>query len=80
MAKGQLAKRLKLNSRMGLDRGDRFLREPLDEWPGPGQAFTGFGEYNQRALLALWGEYMLGRDPVGNGAVAPAAVGVAPAR
>jgi phenylpropionate dioxygenase-like ring-hydroxylating dioxygenase large terminal subunit len=77
MARGQMARRLKLNSRMGLDRADRLLREPLDTWPGPGQAFTGFGEYNQRALLGLWGDYMLGGDPVGNGAVPPGAVGAA---
>jgi hypothetical protein len=70
MAKGSLARRLKLNSRMGLDRHGQTLTEPIGDWPGPGRAFTGFGEYNQRALLNLWGDHM-GDDRVsGNGAPA----------
>jgi phenylpropionate dioxygenase-like ring-hydroxylating dioxygenase large terminal subunit len=73
MAKGQLAQRLRLNSRMGLDPDDRPLATPVERWPGPGTAYTGFGEQNQRALLGLWGEYMLGNDPVaGNGRRHPA--------
>lgn len=53
MAKGQMAERLNLHSRMGLTRGGETLTPPI-EWPGPGRAFTGFGEYNQRDLLRLW--------------------------
>lgn len=64
VAKGRLARQLKLNSRMGIDKQDELLRDPIENWPGPGQAFTGFGEYNQRSLLHLWGQYMLGNDPV----------------
>jgi phenylpropionate dioxygenase-like ring-hydroxylating dioxygenase large terminal subunit len=64
VAKGQLARRLNLFSRMGLDKQGELLSEPLENWPGPGRAFTGFGEYNQRSLLRLWGQYMLGNDPV----------------
>jgi phenylpropionate dioxygenase-like ring-hydroxylating dioxygenase large terminal subunit len=74
VAKGQLARRLNLTNTMGLDRSGKPLRPPLSDWPAPGEAYTGFGEYNQRTVLGLWGEYMLGRDPVngtgadGNGA------------
>jgi hypothetical protein len=34
----------------------------------PGEAYTGFGEQNQRSVLRLWGEYMLGNDPMRSGA------------
>jgi hypothetical protein len=36
-----------------------MLAEPIADWPGPGQAYTGFGEQNQRSLLGLWGDYLL---------------------
>jgi phthalate 3,4-dioxygenase subunit alpha len=73
MAKGRLATRLKLNSRMGLDRAGRTLDEPIADWPGPGQAFTGFGEYNQLGLLNRWGDLMLDPAPQSaNGASAMA--------
>jgi phthalate 3,4-dioxygenase subunit alpha len=62
MAKGQLATRLKLNSRMGLDLSGATLTEPIPNWPGPGSAYVGFGEYNQRGLLNLWGDLMLDGD------------------
>ena len=64
VARGQLAKRLNLISTMGLDKEGKIRSKPLENWPGPGRAFTGFGEYNQRSLLRLWGQYMLGNDPV----------------
>lgn len=53
MAGGQMARRLNLHSRMGLTRGGETVTAPID-WPAPGRAFTGFGEYNQRDLLGLW--------------------------
>ena len=58
VAKGQLADRLKLNSRMGLGSNGDTLRPPIENWPAPGRAFVGFGEYNQRALLELWSDLM----------------------
>ncbi|MDR7581420.1 MAG: aromatic ring-hydroxylating dioxygenase subunit alpha, partial [Armatimonadota bacterium] len=60
VAAGRWARGLRLHSRMGLSREGRLLREPLADWPGPGQAFQGFGEYNQRALLELWCRYLEG--------------------
>jgi hypothetical protein len=61
MARGRLARRLNLYNRMGIDRDGRLLRDPVDGWPGPGQAFVGFGEYNQRELLNLWSRYLVNR-------------------
>lgn len=57
VARGQMAERLNLHNRMGLKRDDTTVTEPID-WPAPGRAFTGFGEYNQRALLSLWCDLM----------------------
>jgi phthalate 3,4-dioxygenase subunit alpha len=53
MARGQMAARLNLHSRMGLTRDGGTVSEPID-WPAPGRAYTGFGEHNQRRLLELW--------------------------
>ncbi|MPZ89671.1 MAG: aromatic ring-hydroxylating dioxygenase subunit alpha, partial [Nitriliruptorales bacterium] len=58
VARGRMARRLRLHSAMGLDTEGGLLHDPLDDWPGPGRAFQGFGEYNQRALLNLWGRDM----------------------
>ena len=57
MARGMMAERLNLHSRMGLTRDGATVTEPID-WPAPGRAYTGFGEYNQRDLLALWCDLM----------------------
>jgi phenylpropionate dioxygenase-like ring-hydroxylating dioxygenase large terminal subunit len=70
MARAQMAERLNLHSRMGLSREGGTLREPID-WPAPGRAFTGFGEFNQRDLLALWADLLEAEPPAvagGNGA------------
>lgn len=53
MARGQMAQRLNLHSRMGLLDDGRTVTAPID-WPAPGRAFVGFGEYNQREWLNLW--------------------------
>lgn len=75
MAKGQMAERLNLNSRMGLTREGGTVTDPID-WPAPGRAFTGFGEYNQRELLSLWCDLMAdgGYDAGNGGAAEPARV------
>jgi len=57
MARGRTAARLNLHSRMGMLRDGRTVTEPIT-WPAPGRAYTGFGEYNQRDLLALWCDLM----------------------
>lgn len=59
-AGGTMARRLLLNSRMGLRSDDRPLVEPLppQAFHGPGYAQVGYNEHNQRALLALWADYL----------------------
>jgi hypothetical protein len=59
VAQGRFAQRLLLNSRMGLQSDGTTLRAPIDGWPAPGRAFTGFGEYNQREILRQWGTYLV---------------------
>jgi phenylpropionate dioxygenase-like ring-hydroxylating dioxygenase large terminal subunit len=58
MAKGQMAERLNLHSRMGLLHDDTTVVPPLEDWPAPGRAYVGFGEYNQRSLLNLWADLL----------------------
>jgi len=61
VSKGRLAASLDLDSTMGLTPGGGTLNDPISEWPGPGRAFVGYGEYNQRELLRQWSGYI--RDP-----------------
>ena len=70
MARGQMAERLNLHSRMGLYRDGAPVTEPI-EWPAPGRAYTGFGEHNQRDLLGRWADLMDDAHVAGNGAPAP---------
>ncbi|MGH3342976.1 MAG: aromatic ring-hydroxylating dioxygenase subunit alpha [Carbonactinosporaceae bacterium] len=67
-AKGTMARRLKLNSRMGLRPDGGPLTPPMESFSGPGIAFQGYGEHNQRQLLALWCDFLEGvpaRVPAG---------------
>jgi phthalate 3,4-dioxygenase subunit alpha len=71
MARGQMAERLNLFNRMGLTREGEPVAPPIS-WPGPGRAYTGFGEYNQREFLHQWCELLEAGGPAtlsgGNGA------------
>jgi phenylpropionate dioxygenase-like ring-hydroxylating dioxygenase large terminal subunit len=58
VAHGQMARRLKLNNRMGLDQEGRPIRQPVEDWPAPGFGYRGFGEFNQRAWWNLYSDYM----------------------
>ena len=55
-----MARRLLLNSRMGLLPGDRPVVEalPAESFHGPGRAQVGYNENNQRELLKLWADYL----------------------
>jgi len=57
-AGGAMARRLLLNGRMGLLEDDTEVVPPLppERFHGPGVAHTGYGEYNQRALLRQWAD------------------------
>jgi hypothetical protein len=74
-ASGSMARRLLLNSRMGMLLDDSPVVAPLtaEQWTGPGVAHVGYGEYSQRNLLNLWADY-LELDPL---QVAPIEMGLA---
>jgi len=54
VSRGTMARRLLLNSRMGLGADGQPQADPLPAFAGPGTARVGFGEFNQRAWLGLW--------------------------
>jgi hypothetical protein len=57
-AAGSMARRLLLNSRMGLleDGAEVVPALTRDQFHGPGVAHAGYGEYNQRELLNRWAD------------------------
>jgi phenylpropionate dioxygenase-like ring-hydroxylating dioxygenase large terminal subunit len=59
-AAGTMARRLLLNSRMGLLEDDTPVTPalPPERFRGPGEAHVGYGEYNQRHLLARWADHL----------------------
>ena len=59
-AGGSMARRLLLNSRMGLLTDDREVSPRLtpEQFAGPGVARTGYNEFNQRALLSRWADHL----------------------
>jgi hypothetical protein len=59
-AGGAMARRLLLNSRMGLleDGTEVVAALTPDQFAGPGEAHTGYGEYNQRHMLNRWADYL----------------------
>ena len=62
VSRGAMARKLLLNSRMGLSADDRPLTPPLADFAGPGVARVGYGEHNQRSWLGLWSEQLVERD------------------
>ncbi|ANR92742.1 Rieske 2Fe-2S domain-containing protein [Mycobacterium avium] len=67
-AGGSMARRLLLNSRMGLYDDGRPVVEALapSAFHGPGRAQVGYNEHNQRALLAMWADYLQEGDACEN--------------
>jgi len=59
---GEMAKTLRLNSRMGLGPDGKTVKDPISPWPAPGTGYRGFGEYGQRELLERWAQ-MLCEEP-----------------
>lgn len=59
-AGGSMARRLLLNSRMGLLADDRPVVEalPPSAFHGPGRAQVGYNEHNQRAWVTMWADYL----------------------
>lgn len=62
VSQGALARRLTLNSRMGLRSDDSMVGEPLRSFAGPGFARVGYGEFNQRNWLTLWSSHLSGGE------------------
>jgi phenylpropionate dioxygenase-like ring-hydroxylating dioxygenase large terminal subunit len=58
MAGGSMARRLLLNSRMGLTSQDKPIKPPMANFSGPGVAYQGFGEFNQRHWLSQWSDFL----------------------
>jgi phthalate 3,4-dioxygenase subunit alpha len=75
MSRGQMGRRLNLNSRMGLDSSGEMIARPLADWPGPGVAHVGFGEQNQRAILRRWATELIAERPT---VVPRASIGAVP--
>jgi hypothetical protein len=76
-----MARRLRLNSRMGILADDTEVAPALtgEQFAGPGSARVGYSEYNQRALLARWADHLerpitaaVARDIGGQDEVVPA--------
>jgi phthalate 3,4-dioxygenase subunit alpha len=70
-AGGSMARRLLLNSRMGLRHDGSALAGRYADFAGPGEARQGFGEHNQRHFLSLWADAVSTPPPE----VAPIAFG-----
>jgi hypothetical protein len=47
---------------MGLNSADQPIKPPLAAFAGPGVAYQGFGEFNQRHWLRMWSD-QLEREP-----------------
>lgn len=73
-AGGRMARRLLLNSRMGLRHDGSAVNDVYADWAGPGLARQGYGEANQRHWLGLWADAIETPPP----AAAPVAFGVRP--
>jgi phenylpropionate dioxygenase-like ring-hydroxylating dioxygenase large terminal subunit len=55
-ASGTMARRLLLNNRMGLTHDNRPIVAQYADFAGPGTAYQGFGEHNQRHWWRLWAD------------------------
>lgn len=74
MAKGQMAKRVKLNSRMGLALDGSVFAPPTENWPAPGRGYQGFSEFGQRQLLLRWAE-LLDHEATGDASAPLSSIG-----
>lgn len=59
-AAGSMARRLRLNSRMGILEDDTEVNPQLtpEQFSGPGMANLGYTEFNQRELLRRWADHL----------------------
>ncbi len=70
VSRGAMGSNVLLDSTMGMAREHDGTAPRPAAWPAPGEAYVGYGEYNQRALLRMWaralqhGDADLHRRPV----------------
>jgi phthalate 3,4-dioxygenase subunit alpha len=65
VSQGAMASQVELELRLGFDPSTgEVLGTPVANWPAPGRAYTGYGEFNQRELLTMWADH-LEREPAG---------------
>jgi hypothetical protein len=60
VTRGRLSSQVLLDSTMGMAPNGRATGERPPRWPAPGTAYVGYGEYNQRAWLNRWAQYLAG--------------------
>jgi hypothetical protein len=60
VTRGRLSSQVLLDSTMGMAPDGGTLGERPERWPAPGTAHVGYGEYNQRAWLNRWAQYLTG--------------------
>jgi phthalate 3,4-dioxygenase subunit alpha len=60
VSRGTMARRLRLNSRMGLTGSDEAINVRLEDFSGPGSARVGYSEFNQRNWLTMWSSHLAG--------------------
>ena len=60
VSRGAMARRLRLNSRMGLTSTDAPINQQVAGFSGPGAARVGYSEFNQRDWLTMWSSHLTG--------------------
>jgi hypothetical protein len=60
VSRGAMARRLRLNTRMGLTTSGEAITPVLEGFAGPGVARVGYGEFNQRDWLTIWSTHLAG--------------------
>jgi len=63
-AGGTMARRLLLNNRMGLDHDGTPIVDQYEAFVGPGTAYQGYGEHNQRHWFSQWCDAIEREPPV----------------
>lgn len=63
-AGGSMARRLLLNARMGMDHAGQPVNPVFEKFAGPGTAYQGYGEHNQRHWLSMWCDAIEQEPPI----------------
>ncbi len=71
VSRGAMGSNVLLDSTMGMAREHDGTAPRPAAWPAPGEAYVGYGEYNQRALLRMWARALQHGDADRNRQPAP---------